>query len=792
MIRHILIACISWQLLLPIHALAAEFTAADLVTHACIVTASIPIMDGDTEVGVKYKYECLEDPSVNCNPDPASCTKSSATCTGTSDKTGRCISEISNYSCTKVEAICLNEVIKSTCFPIEINTTQELDDSFADVAAAMKLAELLSENMDMVDGEPRIFNGEKETCHEVTSNGETYLLALEIGGPITASTALVLDQFGEFNSEMFAAAAVNIVSSHDLDCCKPSPTQVDPAFMFCDDKDIKIATSIENNTSVKVGETTKYICLVPGIGDCAVDMDFMRYQHYCIFPDMLSKIIQEQGREQLNAIITSGYAGAEEHTLSFNYYGTNSGWLPPQNINGTLTSIFQRSEFCKDSGLTLGSSADYLANKCDKLVDDIVYVALCDEKICDKDELKTPPFGGRFGGWSVIPLNAYHGDVIAWSNWIVAGGHCEPDGTGYYGECSYQISAMNPQVDGNTRQTTQLGWLMWGENAGWSESQWIGNMELQYEIELFGGITERTEVEIRYRHSEDEIWQFGFIPARIEGKPFRLIDTPPTDVIGSCDWRNGFCSYTFMVELEVVAKPWLPDGNAANPDCSGFTIDQVMLLDFDKMDLEEFTESLSEDMAPERADMIAAALSSGKGVSDGAKGNIDKTVQEKANILHITPDQGIAPTMIQAYVPTSLTEHEVTGGAVVDNSITVNSVMINWGDGQQEPMSIKTVSIGDGSGSGFSAEHNYTYAEDFQITATLYTSEGEKTIISTIHIGAAGLSSAIHETGSEQQYQLMSLPQNSKGDGTFDYSEYESGGVRKTEIEITDIPLDPP
>lgn len=71
-------------------------------------------------------------------------------------------------------------------------------------------------------------------------------------------------------------------------------------------------------------------------------------------------------------------------------------------------------------------------------------------------------------------------------------------------------------------------------------------------------------------------------------------------ISGGCDPDSKWCKYDLAVDLNVPRHPW---GSAQEPRCWGFTVEQMAALDFDKMDLSKWIDSLEldehVDMTPE-------------------------------------------------------------------------------------------------------------------------------------------------------------------------------------------------
>lgn len=75
-------------------------------------------------------------------------------------------------------------------------------------------------------------------------------------------------------------------------------------------------------------------------------------------------------------------------------------------------------------------------------------------------------------------------------------------------------------------------------------------------------------------------------------------------ISGGCDPNSRWCNYAIEVDLTIQRHPW---GSAESPRCWGFSMDQMAALDFDKMDLSQWINSLDLSAASSGLSADAAA-----------------------------------------------------------------------------------------------------------------------------------------------------------------------------------------
>lgn len=207
---------------------------------------------------------------------------------------------------------------------------------------------------------------------------------------------------------------------------------------------------------------------------------------------------------------------------------------------------------------------------------------------------------------------------------------------------------------------------------------------------------------------------------------------------GGCDANSHWCNYQIMVDLDIQRHPW---GSPESPACWGFTLEQLAALDFDKMDLSKWINSLD-------LDTSSASLS-----SDAAKAMTDQAVSTAQAYYGATktgtainqPGAGTAAMVLSSDILPQISNPDFTAFQEQvaiptnwpnyfddqPNTNPVTNPMINWGDGTVEVMPK------DPGGRAYVAAHDYggDPVATYKITVTLDTAaNGPQTLSSNVSV----------------------------------------------------------
>ncbi|EKS9884147.1 conjugal transfer protein TraN [Burkholderia pyrrocinia] len=223
---------------------------------------------------------------------------------------------------------------------------------------------------------------------------------------------------------------------------------------------------------------------------------------------------------------------------------------------------------------------------------------------------------------------------------------------------------------------------------------------------------------------------------------------------GGCDPNTYWCNYEIDVDLNVARHPW---GTPQDPACWGFTLEQMAALDFSKMDLSAWINSLDLEGAGDSATGLSAsaasamtsavtqsaqnfysAYSSGGSVTQAGAGTV-ALVLSASTLPSMTQDTGSSGSgNFTAYqetvaVPSNWPQYYTDDSEPNDNPVT--HVTIDWGDGKTSTPTLATNSKGQQT--AWTASHDYgdDAVGNYTVAVTLQTANnGAQRLTSTVTI----------------------------------------------------------
>ena len=214
-------------------------------------------------------------------------------------------------------------------------------------------------------------------------------------------------------------------------------------------------------------------------------------------------------------------------------------------------------------------------------------------------------------------------------------------------------------------------------------------------------------------------------------------------ISGGCDPNSRWCNYTIQVDLNIPRHPW---GSAQSPRCWGFSLEQVAALDFDKMDLSRWINSLDLDsstanMTSEAAQAMTDQVTKSAQAFYGAVNTSQVVNKPGGGTMALVTNTDVLPKLsngnFRAYVleiavPTNWPNYFVDQ----PNNNPVTNVMVDWGDG-----SAKQAMVKDAGGKAYTSEHDYGDRKvgRYKVTVTLNTgSNGPQTLTTYVTITPDG------------------------------------------------------
>lgn len=511
-------------------------------------------------------------------------------------------------------------------------------------------------------------------------------------------------------------------------CCKTSITKRTAGLLGdCGDPDIELAAARRAERTVFKGTY------------CAKKKRFIgcikTAESYCVFPSLLSRLINVQGRDQLNQLASAGAAGATTSpAVNFDYYNTanSESW---QSIgNGVLAMrwpAYCRSPDLYQAAIIAGAAT---GDECPGNL--AVTLAACITPECAS--MGTPPAHHltNSGGWTFATDNPMTAIPTTMSKFAVASGTCSPQTE----ICTYKVSAWSDPGGLAWVKTVANFPLYSGVGAGQYPSR--PSQLVNYDITPVphsgsSATTMPATVSVGWKLYDN--WSAktvlasgsGNIPTLVTPDNMANVDAAgKIKAYGGCVASSGYCEYTFLTQVVPSA---VPAGNAKNPNCAGFSTSQLAMLDFNKMDFSEWINTIK----PQLSTGPNTAALSAKVATD--QSNFFNTYQSNG-----TSQVDASPPPSIRVSPLELTEtgsKQVTVRVVrnwprvfatpAENVDPINTVFVNWGDGS--PIEMLTLLNGE-----YIASHFYNdfppatvggSNNRFNLTATVNTSQsGTKTL----------------------------------------------------------------
>lgn len=159
-------------------------------------------------------------------------------------------------------------------------------------------------------------------------------------------------------------------------------------------------------------------------------------------------------------------------------------------------------------------------------------------------------------------------------------------------------------------------------------------------------------------------------------------------ISGSCDPSSRWCNYQIETLLEIQRHPW---GTPESPRCWGFSIEQIAALDFDKMDLSQWLNSLdlsgmsaglSESAAQAMTDQTVATAQASfsaqkSGTDRPARAPAAPALTTNTDILPSLSGDNFGAYVLKLGLTSNWPQYDEDG--VNDNPVT--NVRVRWGDG---------------------------------------------------------------------------------------------------------------
>jgi hypothetical protein len=616
-----------------------------------------------------YAQPTADNPEDSCqNVDLSNCRVTATQVMGTTEG-GLVTSQRETYECKREQRYCAEwqqPAAGSNCPTADISYGLDAarfkaigsDGSLNQALASAAVLNAIEQNSDPEAEVPLVFNGDDLRCAKPT------------GG-----------LFGAFY----------------MDCCRidlQRPSAKTGKLNRCSLADAKLAAARRASYDVYIGEYCSKRIKFPS--KCV-----MRTKTFCVYPGILPRLIQEQGRQQLADIVTSS-AGAniERRTLAFDYSRAEGGWTEPVDVNGSRVAAWQYPAYCADpAGAEKRLQEDPTALECPSRLTQ--WFAVCAQPGGCGALPAAPELGSDL--WTLQDADPLRNITTTLSSAAVARGACDPAKA----TCAYEISAWPAGIGGRAMVGRDLTFALFaneqGDDSG-AQLQNIGDIVFQPQplAQAARAGTLPATVSLRYSNDGGRSWQVAAVPTRLAAE----LTLPGSEITiqGGCTAESNLCNYRVTAPVTVQAKPW---GGPRNPDCSGFTAGQLAALDFSRMDLSEWLATVVDQVSGQSPQaLVAAAKSQFQSFHEvfQTTGRASAASPQGQSVARVSPAEGFGPFQVTLQAAGAWPPFD---GNPLDNPNRVTGVQVDWGDCSAPEMLSPVTTVRGQPASGFEATHVY-------------------------------------------------------------------------------------
>ena len=640
-------------------------------------------------------YGCSA-PVSYCNTTPG-CTFVSQTCASTIN--GVCAVEDQTYQCTTTTQTCAQYATTGNCASVNTaglqnQTAAPNNNEFGQALDSMALLDAIKKNIS--GSPPEVFTGQEKTCVQILGCG--------LGA-----------------------------------CCCSTQLKDSGTFVWsCSQEEIDLAGYRRAGLAINVANGCHDGIPNPFGHGCLFCTGTLEY--YCTFNNILAKLVQEQGRPQLAALAASGYAGATQTPLSYQFYAGNGQWAGPVNANGNDVWVYEWPTACDTtsaapSGL---SCPDGLQSA----------FAECDGTSCAAPD--APPPQAQPNGLNVQDVNVLSSASTTLSKYVVATGNCNST----TGACAYTLSAWPSGTGGTAMLQEQVSWPLYSQPSGWQSPQYLANYAFagaSLPLSQAGG-TLPTSVSFQYSTNNGTSFQTVSLRRNLPASTNTQLPGTQVTIYGGCPSNSEQCTYTVVAPATAVAKPWVISSSQhacdfqAQVDCSGFTLQQFELLDLSKMNLSSWVQSVAP--TPPSQTSLQNATSSQSAALTPSNPGIPNTGNNETAVLRLNQSEcevnaQVNNCQMQAWLTSNW---QTTHAQASLNTNPVQSVSVNWGDGTTNSASAPVYNPTSGTDL-FTLTHTYPAPGTYAVTATFTMPDG------TVHTAQAQVQAYANTPPSNQNDQ---------------------------------------
>lgn len=812
---------------------------------------------------------CQNGPIPKCL-EQDNCTLTSATPSGIQDN-GTALSQEQTYICSNTSTTCTQYADVSNCVHVSAwgwdNQSLQTQVGQGLAEANQALAKLEGVEKGQKQDDPYIFSGQDLRCHFAVGNFMNTFIAVVAVAAIAIATGgaglVGLQAALGVTAQQMAVVTIGAAFLNDApdskamgaDCCKDYVIEGSDAWFklgACTADEVKLAVARQKDLDVYLGEYCSKKSGFP-VRQCVE-----KTRTFCVFDDMLALTVNEQGRQQLDAIALADpihtKVSAEKALQLFSelvavgtkYDGVlnNGKWVKQTTEANSQIWTWQYPGYCvsqaeqsaayntymaelnaladtkgiKTGEMTKEQAAELLRSLLDApsfqecaATPGMMYVLTCSKKddSCDQTKLPESPslveaeidgglsqadvnwrtnqvrtfyMPGDYGVTAMMATDPTFAAVTASvSEYVSSVGSCHTSG-----DCLFKFAVTDKTAEGTlgakkrTKQTVRfplysvlqtstqpsvpyvskdgvldLAAYKADPNRGAADETYVSSQRFIFHPHYLiarqtGNI--HTHVLLEYAnqklsadHPEDDYTPLmlptslppgttGWYPygdASRTGKSFYIS--------GGCDVNSHWCEYEIEVDLNVPRHPW---GSAKEPRCWGFSLDQLSALDFNKMDLSRWINSLDfgsdingmstasakamTEQATKTAQAFYDAMQTGASTTKPNAGSV--ALVTSADILPNLSGEDFQAYTLTAGVPTNWPAYYDDQ----PNNNPVTNVKVDWGDGTAVQSMVK-----HSEGRAWILSHDYgdKPVATYTIKVTLDTvANGSQTLTTAVKI----------------------------------------------------------
>ena len=487
---------------------------------------------------------------------------------------------------------CQEQVVTETGLTQSIASMDSPESSFNKAAAVMALAEQ-TKNMNQADvasGNIRLFSGEAMACRYMTDEALNMRLAATYGHAAyqaySTYATLGTTPYAYVPGADVGAASLSATqvagSAYAADnlsispealrqqtlCCGSVADVTKPVNMqgiisgamnramgsaqsnapVCETQDLRVALAREKGQYSPRGKIsglfqgqlfegaayqTKSTYVSKKLSMLGQDINLEKAKNFCVFEDVLSRIVQSQGKSIINQLATHNRPSVYEVSHSFT---TENTWIAMGHDDWVHWQAYKEG--------------------------DDVYISACNGGTSNPS-CAIPPqdFDNADAHWNLYYLNANQQETIALSNNLILSGSCEN------GQCNYSIKQYGASDEPMYDVSVPIGKI---------GTRYLGMAE----VEIL--TTNKRVVQLNFKRIDLGNVNWSSETVAISDQPTSLNTQSDIQVSVQCDDQQ--CRYFFQVKtnLSVIAAD----------DCRGFTPQELALIDFNQIDFTDYIESL--------------------------------------------------------------------------------------------------------------------------------------------------------------------------------------------------------